>query len=175
MTIIETKSRSNLLSWGVYIFFGTLTLIGSPIGFMKTLSNDSNNSLKLLPVFIIQFIIGVLCLRMVLWFIKGKESIIVRDNQIWINKSGTFWIKRQKKFDLNEVKNIVLNKSFIEENSPSTHVHDFSRQNYIFRIQNTGRIKVIYKGYNSFNFLDNISPAEALEIIDKIKNAGNIN
>jgi hypothetical protein len=175
MTIIETKSRSNPLSWIVYVLFGTMTLIGSPIAFIKTMSNDSDNSLILLPVFIIQFIIGVLCLRMVMWFIKGKESIIVRDNQIWINKSGTFWIKRHKTFNLNEVKNIVLNKSFIEENSPSTHVHDFSQQTFIFRIQNTGRIKVIYKGYNSFNFLDNISPAEALEIIDRIKNAVNIN
>lgn len=152
-----------------------MTLFGSPIAIFETMSNESNSLLILLPVFIIQFIIGVLCLRMVMWFIKGKESIIVRDNQIWINKSGTFWIKRLKTFNLNEVKNIVLNKSFIEENSPSTHVHDFSQQTFIFRIQNTGRIKVIYKGYNSFNFLDNISPAEALEIIDRIKNAGNIN
>lgn len=175
MTIIETKSRSNPLSWVVYVLFGTLALIGSPLGFIKTISIDSNIALKLLPAFIIQFLVGVLCLRMVLWFIKGKESIIVRDNQIWINKSGTFWIKRQKTFNLLEVKNIVLNKSFIEENSPSTNVHDFSRQTYIFRIQNTGRIKVIYRGYNSFKFLDNISPIEALEIIDRIKKAGNIN
>lgn len=175
MTIIETKSRSNPLSWFVYVLIGIITLIGSPIALIMTIANDSNNSLILLPVFIIQFIIGVLCLRMVLWFIKGKESIYVRDNQIWLNKSGTFWIKRQKKFDLNDVKNIVLNRSFIEENSPSTYVHDFSRQYFIFRIQNTGRIKVIYKGYNSFKFLDNISPTEALVIIDKIKNAHNIN
>ena len=111
---------------------------------------------------------------MVLWFIRGKESIIVKNNQLIIEKSGTFWIKKQVKFNLKDVKNIVLNKTFYEENSPSKLVQDFSRQSYIFRIQNTGRIKLIHEGFKSFKFLDNISPAKAAEIIKKIKNAGNI-
>lgn len=172
MKIIETKSRSNTISWIVYSLFGLLCLIGSPMAFIKILIEDSTNFLKLLPVFIIQFIVGILCLRMILWFIRGKESIHVIDDKLLIKKSGTFWIKKQQMFDLKNMKKVALNMNMYEEQSPSNLVHDFSRQTFILKIQNTGRINLIYSGFNSSKFLDNITPNEALLIIDKIKNAG---
>lgn len=174
MIIIETTSRSNLFSWIAYGLFGVMGLIFSPISFTLILLNDLANAIKLLPVLIVHTIIGVLCLRMILWFIKGKESISIDNNKLFVKKSGTFWIKKQKIFDLNDVKNLSLNESFYEKNSPSRFVQEFSRQSYIFRIQNTGRIRLLYNEHKSFKFLDNIDHAKAHEIIKEIKNVGNI-
>ena len=170
MKIIETSSRTNLFSWLVYSSFGLMCLVGSPVAFIKLTLDEDKNLLNLIPLFIVQFFIGVLCLRMILWFIRGKETLILENNQLWILKSGTFWIKRKKVVDLKNIKEIVVNRSFIEENSPSTFVHDFSRQSYIFRIQNTGRIKIIDKESNEFKFMDNLdTDNEAIQVIERIK------
>lgn len=159
------------MSWLVYSLFGLICLLGNPIAFIKIALDHSKDLQYLFPVFIIQFSIGILCIRMILWFIRGKETIMLVDNQLWILKSGTFWIKRKKVVDLQNIKKIVLNRSFIEENSPSTLVHDFSRQSYIFSIQNTGRIKIIDKESNEYKFMDNLDTEyEALQVIEKIKN-----
>ncbi len=158
------------MSWLVY-GFGLICLVGTPIAYFKSTLENSDKLLYLFPVFIIQFSIGILSLRMILWFIRGKETVMLVDNQLWILKSGTFWIKRKKVFDLQNIKDIKANRSFIEENSPSTHVHDFSRQSYIFSIQNTGRIKIIDKESREYKFMDNIDTEyEALQVIEKIKN-----
>jgi hypothetical protein len=170
MKIIETSSRTNLMSWLIY-GFGLICLIGTPIAYFKSTLENSDNLLYLFPVFIIQFSIGILSLRMILWFVRGKETVILEDNQLWILKSGTFWIKRKKVIDLQNIKKITINRSFIEENSPSTLVHDFSRQSYIFSIQNTGRIKIIDKESREYKFMDNIDTEyEALQVIEKLKN-----
>ena len=170
MKIIETSSRTNLMSWLIY-GFGSICLIGTPIAYFKSTLENSDNLLYLFPVFIIKFSIGILSLRMILWFVRGKETVILEDNQLWILKSGTFWIKRKKVIDLQNIKKITINRSFIEENSPSTLVHDFSRQSYIFSIQNTGRIKIIDKESREYKFMDNIDTEyEALQVIEKLKN-----
>jgi hypothetical protein len=171
MKIIETSSRTNLMSWLVYSSFGLMCLVGTPIVFIKLALNEDKNLLNLIPLFILQIFIGVLCLRMILWFIKGKETVILENNQLLIMKFGTFWIKRKKVVDLQNIKEIVVNRSFIEENSPSTLVHDFSRQTYIFSIQNTGRIKIIDNESNEYKFMDNLDTEnEALQVIERIKN-----
>jgi hypothetical protein len=100
-----------------------------------------------------------------------KETVILENNQLLIMKFGTFWIKRKKVVDLQNIKEIVVNRSFIEQNSPSTLVHDFSRQTYIFSIQNTGRIKIIDNETNEYKFMDNLDTEnEALQVIERIKN-----
>lgn len=170
MKIFVTSSRTNLMSWLVY-GFGLICLVGTPIAYFKSTLENSDNLLYLFPVFIIQFSIGILSLRMILWFIRGKETVMLVDNQLWILKSGTFWIKRKKVFDLQNIKEIKANRSIIEENSPSTLVHDFSRQSYIFSIQNTGRIKIIDKESREYKFMDNMDTEyEALQVIEKLKN-----
>ncbi len=169
MKIIETSSRTNLMSWLIY-GFGLISLVGTPIAYFKSTLENSDYLLYLFPVFIIQFTFGILSLRMILWFIRGKETVILEDNKLWILKSGTFWIKRIKVVDLQNIKEIKANRSFIEENNPSTLVHEFSRQSYIFRIQNTGRIKIIDKESNEYKFMDNLDTEyEALQVIEKIK------
>lgn len=171
MKIIETSSRTNLFSWLVYSSFGLTCLVGSPVAFIKLTLAEDKNLPNLIPLFIVQFFIWVLCLRMILWFIRGKETVTLENNQIWILKSGTFWINRKKVVDLQNIKEIVVNRSFIEENSPSTIVHDFSRQSFIFRIQNTGRITIIDKESNDYKFMDNLDTEyEGLQVIEKLKN-----
>lgn len=175
MTIIETKSRSNSASWMLYVLFGSMGLIGSPIALIHTIYNQPKEALILLPVFLTQIIIGILCLRMILWFSKGLESVVIHENQLLVLKSGTFWIKTKAVFQLSDIKAIVLNNTIFESNSPSKAVSDFSRQIYIFKIQNTGRVKLIYGGGNSYRCLDNISPKQAIAVIEKIKNLTSIN
>ncbi|MCC6700082.1 MAG: hypothetical protein IT221_01065 [Fluviicola sp.] len=165
MTIIETKSRSNFISVLIYGLFSLLCLFGTPIAVFRVLSEKTDEFYQLIPVFVVLLFTGVLCLRMLLWLIKGKESLSVLDGSFIIKKTGTFWIKKRKAIQLNQIKKITINRSFIEENSPSDDVHDFSRQTIIFRIQNTGRIKIIDKEFNTFKFLDNLYSFQAEALI----------
>jgi hypothetical protein len=171
MTIIETNSRKNFFSWFLYII-GTMTLLIVPI---NLISSDFRNhdQFVILLTSIIPTFIGILSLRILLWFIKGKEKVSVNNKYLIISKTGTFWITKEKRYELEKIKEIVVNKNFYEENSPSELVGAFSRWMYIFKIQNIGRIKLILSEYNSFKFLDNIEIYEAEEIIEKIKMAGN--
>lgn len=171
MTIIETNSRKNFLSWILY-GIGTMMILVFPINLILSFFRTHDVFIILL-LSIIPTFIGILSLRVLLWFIKGKEKVSVQNKYLTISKTGTFWIVREKRFELDSIKKIVANKNFYEENSPSEMVGQFSRMNYIFKIQNTGRIKLILSGYNSFKFLDNIEIFDAEKIIKKIKVAGN--
>lgn len=168
MILIETKSRTNAISWIVYSLFGAFLLLGPLVALVILLVKNPTELLTVLPVALLQFFIGLLCLRMVLWFSRGKEWVELRDNQLHFKKSGTFWLRKERIFEIDKIKNITLNRTFIEANSPSQAVHDFSRNTYIFRIQNTGRIKVVYEGFSAFYFLDNLEIFEAEELLRKI-------
>lgn len=174
MNIIETRSRSNILSWILYGICSITFLISSFVVLIKIIFENFKNTDSLLPVFMILLMVGILSLRMFLWFIKGKESVIINNNCLQIKRSGTFWIKNEKRFLLNEIKNLTITKNFYEENSPSELVGIFSRQMYIFKIQNTGRVKIVFENYNTYRFLDNLDIDQAQEIIEKIKTVGNI-
>lgn len=67
------------------------------------------------------------------------------------------------------IRKVRLRKTFYEENSPSETVHFFSRQMYIFKIQNTGRIEFIFKDYSSFRCLDNLDLYQAIEHLKEIE------
>ena len=121
----------------------------------------------------IQFIIGLLSLRMLLWFIRGTEKVKIENDQLIIIKQGTFWIKNEIYFPLDKIKKINISKNFYEQNSPSELVQLFSRQMYIFKFQNKGRIKIINSDFSSYSFLDNIEFTEAEIIIKKIKTSCN--
>lgn len=172
MTIIETGSRKNFFSWFLYSM-GTLCLIIAAVNLLAII--QSGNKLILLLIPIIPMMIGILSLRMLLWFFRGKESISIINGKLIIAKTGTFWLTKEKQFSLDTIINIVINKNFYEENSPSGLIGQFSRLTYIFKIQNTGRIKLILSANNSYRILDNIEIDEAKEIIEKIKTVGNIN
>lgn len=174
MIIIETTGRSNAISWTLYVLLGLQCLAVTTLTLIKLILEGLDTALLLLPVFVFQFMLGILCLRMILWFSRGKESVWVTNEQLILKKTGTFWIKKQKTFDWKDVKKITLQKNFYEENSPSELVHHFSRKMYIFRIQNTGRIKVVYNGFNTYRFLDNIGTDEAPYIIEKLQKARDI-
>lgn len=149
--------------------FGLFGLLGSPVVFIGSILRDIDIAIILIPVFILQFTIGLLCLRMILWFIYGKETIIMSDNYLYIEKSGTFWINNVVKVNINDLKDIVLNKTLNEKYSPSKLVRKLTRHSYIFKIQNIGRIKLIYNTSKSFKFLDNVDHDKALDVIQKIK------
>lgn len=121
-----------------------------------------------------QFIIGLLSLRILLWFIFGKEKVSIENDQLILSKKGTFWIRKEKHIPLKEIKKISISKNFFEANSPSESVGEFSRKNHIFKIQNTGRIEIILSNFNSFRFLDNVDFDVANFIIEKINIARNI-
>lgn len=140
-------------------------MVGSLVVILIVLVKNPKELLTVLPVALLQFFIGLLCLRMVLWFARGKEWVELRDNQLHFKKSGTFWLRKERIFEIDKIKKIALNKTFIEANSPSQAVHDFSRNTYIFRIQNTGRIKVVYEGFSAFYFLDNLEIFEVEEFV----------
>ncbi len=117
----------------------------------------------------ILFFIGILSLRILLWLIFGKETLLIENNKLTVLKSGTFWIKKKKEFPLNLIRKVSLRKTFYEENSPSETVHFFSRQMYIFKIQNTGRIEFIFTDYSSFRCLDNLDLYDAIEHLKEIE------
>lgn len=152
------------MSWILYVALGLLGLIGSPIAMIRLFIDDFNQFKVLWPVGLLQFMIGILSLRMILWFLKGKEVIVFeKDSMIYI-QTGTFWIKRKRVFQYSEIKKIELNLNLIEANSSSEMVNDFSRQRFIFKIQNTGRIRLIYTGFNAFKLLDNLSIEQAKQL-----------
>lgn len=171
MTIIETSSRKNFFSWILYCA-GTLSFIVSLNLFIIIIESGIKLTTFFIPI--IPLIIGILSLRMLLWFIRGKEIISVINDSLIISKNGTFWISKEKRFSLNEIKKIIINKNFYEMNSPSELVGIFSRMTYIFKIQNTGRIKIILE-HNSYRFLDNIEIDDAQKIIERIKQLATLN
>ena len=120
------------------------------------------------------FGLGLLSLRMLLWFINGKEVVQINDGHLIITKTGTFWLKKERQFALIEIKSFALNLNFFETNSPSDLVGKFSRRSYIFRIQNTGRIELILADFRSYRFLDNIDFDEATTLIEQLKIRANI-
>lgn len=152
---------------------GTLSFIIAAVNLYAIIQTSSKLFLLLIPI--VPLMIGILSVRMLLWFIRGKESISIINGNLIIAKTGTFWITKKKQFSLDSIINIVINKNFYEENSPSESVGQFSRMSYILKIQNTGRIKLILSAHNSYRILDNIEIDEAKEIIKKIKAVGNIN
>jgi hypothetical protein len=172
MTIIETVSRKNFFSWILYSM-GILAFIIVAANLYAIIQTGDKLILLLTPI--IPLMIGILSLRMLLWFLRGKESISIIDGKLIITKTGTFWITNEKQFPLDTITKIVINKNFYEENNPSELVGQFSRLSYIFKIQNTGRIKLILSANNSYRILDNIEIDEAKKIIEKIKTVGNIN
>lgn len=168
MILLETKSRSNFYSYLLYGTFSVMMLPLPVILIMKLITKL--NDFNIILVFTsIQFMLGLLSLRMLLWFILGTEKVKIENDQLIIIKQGTFWIKNEIYFPLDKIKKINISKNFYEQNSPSELVQLFSRRMYIFKFQNKGRIKIINSDFSSYSFLDNIEFTEAEIIIKKIK------
>lgn len=161
------------MSWILFVALGLLGLIGSPIAMTRLFIDDFNQFKVLWPVGLLQFMIGILSLRMILWFLKGKEVIVFEKDSMIYTQTGTFWIKRKRVFQYSEIKKIELNLNLIESNSSSEMVNDFSRQRFIFKIQNTGRIRLIYTGFNAFKLLDNLSMEQAKLLIEQMNTLPN--
>lgn len=173
MTIITTPSRKNFFSWVLYVI-GTILVLVLPVNLILSCFRAQNDIVFILCFSTFLFLLGILSLRILIWFINGKEEVCIKDDNLVITKTGTFWIKTEKRFPLKDIKNILLVKNLYEVNSHSELVGSFSRQMYIFKIQNIGRIKLILTGTKSYRFLDNVNIIEAKKIIEKIKTVGNI-
>lgn len=164
MLIIKTKSRTTPFSWMLYSLFGLFCLVGAPVAWISTFLKNKEEALVILPAFAVQLIIGLLCLRMILWFIQGEEGIYLEGKEWHFTKTGTFGITRLRVIPIQDVKKIELHKTFFEEMTPSDLVSNFRRKAYLFKIQNTGRIKLTTHQNKTFKFLDNCSPEEAQNI-----------
>jgi hypothetical protein len=163
---IETKSRKNVLS---FIAYGMASFFSLMMPFYLFMSIFKRLIIAEIIAVSIMFFFGILSVRILLWLILGKETLLIENNKLIILKSGTFWIKKKKEFPLNLIRKVSLRKTFYEENSPSETVHFFSRQMYIFKIQNTGRIEFILSNYSSFRCLDNLELFEAAAHIKEIE------
>jgi hypothetical protein len=166
MIIIRTSARFNILSCFIY---GILTLfpIIATIDIIRK-STDLSSSGFLMVIPIILFIV-LFSLRILLWFILGKETVFITDGELIVRKKGTFLIKREKRIPLQNIQSVVSFGNFEERYSPSKLVGRFSRQMYIFRIQNVGRIRIQMTNGRTFCCLDNISLEKAKEIADQIR------
>lgn len=113
----ENNSRKNfftILFFGfmsIFIFSGLILLI-----------NEKKISLGLIVIgFIIHPIVGIFGLRKFLWLIRGKEIIIIDDENLKISKIGTFWTS-DKIFKKSEIKNL---RDKFEDNTYNKTPFDF--------------------------------------------------
>ena len=165
MIIAQTSARFNILSC---LLYGVLTVFPI-IAFVDVFSEEGTNApidLALLLLFILS--ISLLSFRIMLWFVIGKETVLMDKKELVILKKGTFFLRNEKRIPLNELTSITSHGNFLDRNSPSQLVGHFSRQMYMFRIQNVGRIRAQTKKGESFRFLDNISLEKAEELISII-------
>jgi len=169
MTIVHTRARYNYPSILAYSF---LTLIFSASLTVLPLDlSDRKESFILLPLgMLVMALLGLLTLRMTLWFLNGEESLHLENEELIIRRKGTFWIRKERRIPLSDIKVLGLKRTMIEVNSPSISTHQFSRKKmYILKIQNTGRVLIITKKNKHYKCLDALNLDEAHEIIQKTR------
>ena len=171
MQLIQTKARYNYFSLVAYCLLFFVSTVGV-VGFLfETLQQDEISIFNTFFFILILLSIGLWTLRMVLWFIFGEESVHLEERSIIIRRKGTFLIKREKRIPIGKIKAVGLNKTFYELHSPSTLVHSFQRQGYIFGIQNKGRVIFVYGANRTYKCLDALHLNEAPTVIQKFKQA----
>jgi hypothetical protein len=156
---IEIPTKKNqiiIISISVWLSFWVLIMgiLTATIGFSQTL---------LFPValllfwFIMLLAIGIIPLIILLWYIKGKEQIIIRNKTMEIGKS-IFKFKKSKKYDLESVLNIdILPQSAFSYG--------------LFQLYNSffgGTIKFNY-GIKTIKFGASLGETEAKNLIEKLK------
>ncbi len=169
MTLIQINARYNLLSIIMYSMLCVLLLVGFFITLFQLFQKDNATIINSLISICALSILCLWFLRMVLWFILGKESVHIENDSIIIRKTGTFLITKEKSIPIGDLEAVRLNKTNTELYSSSSTVHALSRQNYILRIQNKGRVLFVYGKNKTFKCLDALSLVEASEVIQKIK------
>lgn len=169
MTIVHTRARYNypsILAYSLLTLLFSVSLIFLPIDILK----GKESLVAMTPLFLIFGMLGLLTLRMTLWFLIGEESLHLENEELIIRRKGTFWIRKERRIPLLDIKVVGLRKTMIQVNSPSTTVHFFARHvMYILKIQNTGRVLIITKKNKHYKCLDALNLDEAQEIIQKTR------
>jgi hypothetical protein len=132
-------------------------------------NNKSFTIVESIPVSILFVVLGLYSIRMILWFIQGKEIVSIVNEELIICKKGSFLITKEKRIPLDSIKKIEYYEGFYEQQNRYEMGRFISRQAYIFKIQNTGRLKLHLVDSKTYRFLDNINEEQATEIIKKIK------
>ena len=136
MTIVHTRARYNypsILAYSLLTLLFSVSLIFLPIDILK----GKESLVAMIPLFLIFGMLGLWTLRMTLWFLIGEESLHLENEELIIRRKGTFWIRKERRIPLLDIKVVGLRKTMIQVNSPSTTVHFFARHvMYIFFREN---------------------------------------
>jgi hypothetical protein len=116
---------------------------------------------KMVITLIISVLIGLFLCKLFLWNLRGKEKIIIQDNQLVIRKTGTL-LSVNRKYELSLVDNFSLAKE-----SP------YPWWMKMYGIAG-GQIKFSYLGEARY-FGQTLSPTQAQEIIELIQTRIHIN
>jgi hypothetical protein len=86
------------------------TLFGSVFIFSGLIELSENKTqvvdmVFIIVLFVVHPLVGLICLRQLLWLINGKQELIIENGNRYLTKRGTFFT-RTKTYDLNRVKNI---------------------------------------------------------------------
>ncbi|MGJ1239477.1 hypothetical protein ACLCDV_10450 [Sphingobacterium sp. Lzh-3] len=109
---------------------------------------------------------GLFVIKTLLWFLIGKEVIVIDREQISIARKNDI-LFRNKIFDLREVKN------FHVEEEPFEFVF-WTRGNDLKLFKNRGTIRFEY-GFKTIRFAADMDQAEANHILEKLKFSGYLN
>lgn len=153
-----------LVAWAVGFMF-----VGS--AYLNDFFNNGTKGLGFDRLFTIVWlagwtIVGLFIIKTLLWYLIGKEIILLDREQISIARKNDIFF-RDKAFDLREVKH------FHVEEEPLEFIF-LSRRNDLSLFKNRGTIRFEY-GFKTIKFANDMDQAEANYILETLRSSGYLN
>jgi hypothetical protein len=163
ITIIEIRSKKNLLSFFLAIYL-------SGIGVIAIVLFIPFNNLITGIGSILLVLIGIFGLRLLLWILFGKEKIVMTKMDLLVIKKGSFYLPLTR-ISLKEIESIKIDYSFIERENGFKGfkglVTEMSYKMPYLKILNYGRIAINFNS-KQYRILNGLSVEEGLEVIEEI-------